>query len=158
MGDKWVGWVGKHAEWEGRWEENEGRARNELVMGQEENEEEMGEGKEGEHSWVIQHGRSAWGSGGEWMDRGWDGWMEGEGGVTGLPSSNRDRWRPSANRVSPSFHLRPHGKIPLLHICGQTRGPGMLVQHYSKMTDVGGGWWREGWRRKEAGQGISNTG
>lgn len=50
------------------------------------------------------------------MDRGWDGWMEGKGGgVTGLPSSecgDRDRWRPSADRVSPSFHLRPHGKNP----------------------------------------------
>lgn len=44
--------------------------------------------------------------------------MEGKGGgggVTGLPSSkcgDRDRWRPSADRVSPSFHLRPHGKNP----------------------------------------------
>lgn len=48
------------------------------------------------------------------MDRGWDGWMEGKGGgVAGLPSSkcgDRDRWRPSADRVSPNFHLRPHGK------------------------------------------------
>lgn len=102
-------------------------------------------------------GDSARGSGGEWMDRGWDGWMEGKGGVTGLPSSNRDRWRPSANRVSPSFHLRPHGKIPLPHICGQTRGPGMLVQHYSKMTNAGGGWWREGWRGKEAGQVLKDS-
>lgn len=50
------------------------------------------------------------------MDRGWDGWREGtEGGVTGLPSSkcsDGDRWRPLADRVSPSFHLRPHGKNP----------------------------------------------
>ena len=50
------------------------------------------------------------------MDRGWDGWMEGSrGGVTGLPSSkcgDRDRWRPLADGVSPSFHLRPHGKNP----------------------------------------------
>lgn len=42
--------------------------------------------------------------------------MEGKrGGVTELPSSkcgDRDRWRPSADRVSPSFHLRPHGKNP----------------------------------------------
>lgn len=45
-----------------------------------------------------------------WMDEGGTG-----GGVTGLPSSkcgDRDRWRPSADRVSPSFHLRPHGKNP----------------------------------------------
>lgn len=51
---------------------------------------------------------------GEWMDRGWDGWTG--GGVTGLPSSkwcgDRDRWRPLTDRVSPSFHLRPHGKNP----------------------------------------------
>lgn len=50
------------------------------------------------------------------MDRGWDVWMEGDGGgVAGLPSSkcgDRDRWRPLADRVSPSFHLRPHGKNP----------------------------------------------
>lgn len=42
--------------------------------------------------------------------------MEGKGGgVIGLPSSkcsDRDRWRPLADRVSPSFHLRPHGKNP----------------------------------------------
>lgn len=65
---------------------------------------------------MIQHGGAARGRGGEWLDRGWDGWMEGRGGgVTGLPSSkcgDRDRWRPSADRVSPSFHLRPHGKNP----------------------------------------------
>lgn len=44
------------------------------------------------------------------------GWMiEGEGGVRELPFSkcgNGDRWRPLADRVSPSFHLRPHGKNP----------------------------------------------
>lgn len=52
--------------------------------------------------------------------------MEGKGGgVVGLPSSkcaDRDRWRPLADRVSPSFHLRPHGKNP----------PSLHVQSYKR--------------------------
>ncbi|KAK5861951.1 hypothetical protein PBY51_017387 [Eleginops maclovinus] len=127
----------------------------ELVTGRRENEREerrKGGGREGSHSWVIQHGRPARGRDGEWMDRGWDGWMEGEGGVTWLPSSkciDGDRWRPLANRVSPSFHLRPHGKIRLPHTCSHTRGPGMLLQHYSGMKDALRGVGEEG--RMETG-------
>lgn len=79
--------------------------------------------------------------------------MEGKGGgVTGLPSSkcgDRDRWRPSADRVSPSFHLRPHGKNP----------PSSHMQPYKRPWNaratlqqdegctprrgVGGGGWRQ---------------
>lgn len=82
--------------------------------------------------------------------------MEGKGGgVTGLPSSkcaDRDRWRPSADRVSPSFHLRPHGKNP----------PSSHMQSYKRpwnarvtlQQDEGCarrrlGGWREGWRQEE---------
>lgn len=48
----------KRAEWEG----SEGRARDELVMGLRKNEKKerrKREGREGAHSWLIQHGRSA---------------------------------------------------------------------------------------------------
>lgn len=63
--------------------------------------------------------------------------------MTALPSSkcrDRDRWRPLADKVSPSFHLRPHGK----------NKPSSHMRPYVRPWNVGAtrrggeGWiWRE---------------
>lgn len=99
--------------------------------------------------------------------------MEGAaGGAPGLPSSecsDRDRWRPSADWSESQFSpAAPWEKSAFLTHASHTRGPGMLLQHYSRMKDVmlgGRGVWggatdkkMETGGRREAGQGNNNVG
>lgn len=85
---------------------------------------------------------SGWTEGGmDGQEEGWQGSPLASGAATGTDGVP---WR---TEWVPVFTCGPMGKIRLPHTCSHTRGPGMLMLHYSKMKDVlggaggRGGWW-----------------
>lgn len=145
--------------------------RDELVTGRRENDrEERSEGGEGGREripgWFStveqREGEAASG----WTEGGMDGWRGEEEGWQGSPLASAATGTDGVPRRTewvPVFTCGPMGKIRLPHTCSHTRGPGMLVQHYSKMKDVlrgGGGRWcgGEGSKAQKRVKGTANVG